>query len=123
MKTKKLKIIFITCILLIVSAFMVNVKAVETENTSNSTQNSTSYSGNTSNSTTNTTSYDDTESTGNATSFENYTGVADNTATTTVSNYSPNSELGISGILNILLIAVGILLILLAIAIILKINK
>ncbi len=54
--------------------------------------------------------------------FANYTGVSD-TSSTTVSNYSPDSELGISQILNILLIVVGVLLIFLAIAIIIKINQ
>lgn len=139
MKSNQLKLIFISCILIITSVFFYSVKAVDAEDTNNSvnyteSSNSTSSttntssntstlnntSSNTSNSATNTSTSDD--ETDNTTSFANYTGVSD-TSSTTVSNYSPDSELGISQILNILLIVVGVLLIFLAIAIIIKINQ
>ena len=136
MKSNQLKLIFISCILIITSVFFYSVKAVDAEDTDNYTESSNSTSSttntssntstlnntssNTSNSATNTSTSDD--ETDNTTSFANYTGVSD-TSSTTVSNYSPDSELGISQILNILLIVVGVLLIFLAIAIIIKINQ
>ncbi len=57
----------------------------------------------------------------NSTSYENYTGVPDSSAT--VTSYLPESDLGLTNILNILLIVVGILLILLAVAILIKLKK
>lgn len=138
MKSKQLKQIFIGCVILFfVLFFATSVKAVDATNnttstynyiqntsSSNETTSSDNTSSNTSNSSVSTTSAnysDDEEDAQNTTSFENYTGVADSSSTK-VSNYSPNSELGISGILNVLLIVVGILLILLAIAILIKVK-
>ena len=46
-----------------------------------------------------------------------------NSASTSTFNSLPESELGLTNILNILLIAVGVVLILLAIAIIIKLKK
>ena len=121
MKSKQLKQIFIGCVILFfVLFFATSVKAVDATNNTTSTynytqntssSNETTSSDNTSNSSVSTTSAnysDDEEDAQNTTSFENYTGVADSSSTK-VSNYSPNSELGISGILNVLLIVVGIL--------------
>ena len=71
-------------------------------------------------STQNTTSQTETS---NSTSFDNYTGIADTSASTTVSSVVPEDGLNLSNILNILLIVVGVLLILLAIAILIKLKK
>lgn len=128
MKLKRGNLLFILGVIFLLIFFIgSNVKAVTDDslNDTNLTTNSYNYSTtnssttNTSNSTSN--SLDD--DVDNTTSFENYTGVPDTNSTTKVSNYSPNTELGISGILNVLLIAVGVLLILLAIAILIKISK
>lgn len=124
MKLKQGNLLFILGVIFL-SIFFIgsNVKAVgdDSLNATNLATNSTNSS--TTNSTSNSTSNSIDDSSDNTASFENYTGVPDTNSTTKVSNYSPNSELGISGILNVLLIAVGVLLILLAIAILIKIDK
>lgn len=128
MKLKQGNLLFILGVIFL-SIFFIgsNVKAVgddslnATNLATNSYNNTTNSS--TTNSTSNSTSNSIDDSSDNTASFENYTGVPDTNSTTKVSNYSPNSELGISGILNVLLIAVGVLLILLAIAILIKIGK
>lgn len=124
MKLKQGNLLFILGVIFL-SIFFIgsNVKAVgdDSLNATNLATNSTNSS--TTNSTSNSTSNSINDSSDNTASFENYTGVPDTNSTTKVSNYSPNSELGISGILNVLLIAVGVLLILLAIAILIKIGK
>ncbi len=124
MKLKQGNLLFILGVIFL-SIFFIgsNVKAVgdDSLNATNLATNSTNSS--TTNSTSNSTSNSIDDSSDNTASFENYTGVPDTNSTTKVSNYSPNSELGISGILNVLLIAVGVLLILLAIAILIKIGK
>ena len=124
MKLKQGNLLFILGVIFL-SIFFIgsNVKAVgdDSLNATNLAANSTNSS--TTNSTSNSTSNSIDDSSDNTASFENYTGVPDTNSTTKVSNYSPNSELGISGILNVLLIAVGVLLILLAIAILIKIGK
>lgn len=124
MKLKQGNLLFILGVIFL-SIFFIgsNVKAVgdDSLNATNLATNSTNLS--TTNSTSNSTSNSIDDSSDNTASFENYTGVPDTNSTTKVSNYSPNSELGISGILNVLLIAVGVLLILLAIAILIKIGK
>lgn len=124
MKLKQGNLLFILGVIFL-SIFFIgsNVKAVgdDSLNATNLATNSTNSS--TTNSTSNSTSNSIDDSSDNTASFENYTGVPDTNSTTKVSNYSPNSELGISGILNVLLIAVGVLLILLAIAILIKISK
>jgi len=123
-KLKQGNLLFILGVIFL-SIFFIgsNVKAVgdDSLNATNLATNSTNSS--TTNSTSNSTSNSIDDSSDNTASFENYTGVPDTNSTTKVSNYSPNSELGISGILNVLLIAVGVLLILLAIAILIKIGK
>lgn len=124
MKLKQGNLLFILGVIFL-SIFFIgsNVNAVgdDSLNATNLATNSTNSS--TTNSTSNSTSNSIDDSSDNTASFENYTGVPDTNSTTKVSNYSPNSELGISGILNVLLIAVGVLLILLAIAILIKIGK
>ena len=124
MKLKQGNLLFILGVIFL-SIFFIgsNVKAVgdDSLNATNLATNSTNSS--TTNSTSNSTSNSIDDSSDNTASFENYTGVPDTNSTTKVSNYSPNSELGISGILIVLLIAVGVLLILLAIAILIKIGK
>ena len=124
MKLKQGNLLFILGVIFL-SIFFIgsNVKAVgdDSLNATNLATNSTNSS--TTNSTSNSTSNSIDDSSDNTASFENYTGVPDTNSTTKISNYSPNSELGISGILNVLLIAVGVLLILLAIAILIKIGK
>ena len=121
MKLKQGNLLFILGVIFL-SIFFIgsNVKAVG-DDSLNATNLATNSS--TTNSTSNSTSNSIDDSSDNTASFENYTGVPDTNSTTKVSNYSPNSELGISGILNVLLIAVGVLLILLAIAILIKISK
>lgn len=97
----------------------------ESTNTFESTTNTNSFENNTNtNSSENTTSdntFDDTVDDTTPTSYANYTGVPDSSAS--VSSYVPSSELGLSDILNILLIVVGVLLILLAIAILIKLKR
>ncbi len=89
----------------------------ESTNTFESTTNTNSFENNTNtNSSRNTTSNETTP-----TSYANYTGVPDTSAS--VSSFVPSSDLSLADILNILLIVVGVLLVLLAIAILIKLKR
>ena len=96
MKLKQGNLLFILGVIFL-SIFFIgsNVKAVgdDSLNATNLATNSTNSS--TTNSTSNSTSNSIDDSSDNTASFENYTGVPDTNSTTKVSNYSPNSELGI----------------------------
>lgn len=117
---KTLKIISTTIILSILSFYFLcntSLAAIDMNLASNLTDN-----------TTNTTNNQDSlnnESTNSSTNNSTLANTSTNTSSATVSTLSslPESELGLTNILNILLITVGVILILLGIAIIIKIKK
>lgn len=59
----------------------------------------------------------------NNTNYSNSTNIASENNSTKVTSVVPESNLGLTNILNFVLITIGILLILLAIAILIKLNK
>ena len=112
---KNLKIFSIIGLLLILLSFTTNVLAVDMNITETNTQN-TSNASNTSNN----------SNTTNSTNTQANTSSSSSSASTnsvTVQGGLPESNLGISNILSIILIAIGVLLILLAIAILIRLGK
>ena len=138
---KSLKICFIIVMLIILLSFTTNVLAVDTNINATSSEDllsnttSTTNTSDTSNSTNTTNATNSTNST-NSSNVSNSTNSTNTTANTTASSTSsantnsitvqgglPESDLGISNILSIILIAIGVLLILLAIAILIRLGK
>lgn len=125
---KKLKIFSIVGMVLILLCFTTNVFAVDMNITETNTLN-TSNSSNTSNTTntsntSNTTNARNTSNTTTSTNTSSTTSSSpNNTNSITVQGGLPESDLGISNILSIILIAIGVLLILLAIAILIRLGK
>ncbi len=138
---KSLKICFIIVMLIILLSFTTNVLAVDANINATSSEDllsnttSTTNTSDTSNSTNTTNATNSTNST-NSSNVSNSTNSTNTTANTTASSTSsantnsitvqgglPESDLGISNILSIILIAIGVLLILLAIAILIRLGK
>lgn len=115
--TKK---ILISIVVLIISFGVLSMTPVLAEDSidMNLTENSTST--NNTNDTSNTNTSENT----NTNSNYSYTGTSDSASSPTVSNIDsiPESELGLTNILNILLIVIGILLVLLSIAILIRLK-
>lgn len=134
---KSLKICFIIVMLIILLSFTTNVLAVDTNinatssedllsNTTSTTNTSNTSDTSNSTNTTNSTNSTNSSNVSNSTNSTNTTASSTSSANTnsiTVQGGLPESDLGISNILSIILIAIGVLLILLAIAILIRLGK